>query len=237
MKKIVHLCVYTSLSIAVFFIIINTSLFSLAVAPTPLGYWPLNEGTGTTTADLSGNGRTGTLVNGPTWTTGKISNALSFDGINDYVSIPDFNPPTNLTLEAWVYPTEAVGSSGDDIIVNKNNSEYDLRILGGSGNFLAGAGSTFISDPTFNFFAPANLNQWYHLVYTFDNPSNTHKLYRNGVLVSTGTNTSNITNTSTALWIGRHSQYNFGTFKGKIDNVRIYDRALNATEVLSRFTE
>jgi len=54
-----------------------------------------NEGSGTTTADGSGNNHTGTLVNGPLWVTGKYSRGISFDGTNDYVSIAD---QSNYTL-------------------------------------------------------------------------------------------------------------------------------------------
>ena len=51
---------------------------------------PFNEGVNTTTADASGNLNTGTLTNGPVWTTqGKYGNAITFDGVNDFVSVPD----------------------------------------------------------------------------------------------------------------------------------------------------
>ncbi|OGE79154.1 MAG: hypothetical protein A2751_05960 [Candidatus Doudnabacteria bacterium RIFCSPHIGHO2_01_FULL_46_14] len=197
--------------------------------PGPIAAYSFNAGAGSTLADASGNNRNGTLVNGPAWTTGQTSNALNFDGTDDYVAISDFAPPTSLTLEAWIYP----GNNGnnDSIILNKNNSEYDFRLFGVSGELAAGAGGVYISDPSFNFYDPANANQWYHVVYTFDTVTDTHKLYRNGVLVASGINTAAISNTSNALWIGRHSQWNFGTFLGKIDNVRIYDRVLSETEI------
>src|SRR3989338_1965645 len=53
-----------------------------------VGYWTFDEGAGTTANDSSGNNNTGTLTNGPTWTTGKIGQALNFDGSDDYVKIP-----------------------------------------------------------------------------------------------------------------------------------------------------
>src|SRR3989338_5343069 len=52
-----------------------------------VGYWTFDEGAGTTANDSSGNNNTGTLTNGPTWTTGKIGQALNFDGVNDYVDL------------------------------------------------------------------------------------------------------------------------------------------------------
>jgi len=52
-----------------------------------VGHWTFNEGAGTTASDSSGNNNTGTLINGPIWTTGKIGQALDFDGVNDYVDL------------------------------------------------------------------------------------------------------------------------------------------------------
>ena len=63
---------------------------SVAVADTTSGlvaHWKLDEGSGTTASDASGGGNTGTLVNGPVWTSGKVVSALSFDGVNDKVSV------------------------------------------------------------------------------------------------------------------------------------------------------
>ena len=51
-----------------------------------VGYWKFDEGTGTQALDSSGNSNTGTLTNGPTWTSGKVGNAIQFDGSNDYVN-------------------------------------------------------------------------------------------------------------------------------------------------------
>jgi hypothetical protein len=89
---------------------------NLAVAPVDLvsnlvGYWKFDEGAGTTAADSSGNGNNGTLINGPTWTgvTAPLSysnpQALSFDGVNSYVRIPDSSTlrPGSITTSAWFY--------------------------------------------------------------------------------------------------------------------------------------
>ena len=73
----------------------------------------LDENTGTTASDATGNGSTGTLTNGPAWTTGKYGSALSFDNVDDYVA-GTFNPSLTvngaMTLAAWIYanatPTE-----------------------------------------------------------------------------------------------------------------------------------
>jgi hypothetical protein len=53
----------------------------------PVGQWKLDEGSGSTTADISGNGNTGTLVGSPAWTTGHTGNALNFNNLTSYVSV------------------------------------------------------------------------------------------------------------------------------------------------------
>ncbi len=79
-----------------------------------VAHLPLDEGTGTTSVDLSGNGNTGTLVNGPIWTTGRLNGALSFDGVNDELIIGNstsINTVTSgVTVAAWVSRTTNQGS-------------------------------------------------------------------------------------------------------------------------------
>ena len=81
---------------------------SFTVSPSGLvAYWKFDEGSGTTVSDSSGNGNTGTLVNGPLWTAGRVGNALFFDGIDDNVTVPDSNSldlSSSFTLSAWVNP-------------------------------------------------------------------------------------------------------------------------------------
>src|SRR5439155_16033958 len=89
-------------------------------SPTPglIGYWMLDEQTGTTAADSSGNGNAGTRVNGPVAVPGAVGAALSLNGVNQYVRVPhtaalDAYP---LTVAAWVKFGSTTGRGG---IVNK----------------------------------------------------------------------------------------------------------------------
>ena len=59
-------------------------------APGPVGYWNMDEGSGTSAQDISGNARTGTLNDGPAWAPGKFGKGVKLDGTNDDVSVPDF---------------------------------------------------------------------------------------------------------------------------------------------------
>ena len=76
-----------------------------------VAYWKFDEGTGTTAADSSANGNTGTLTNGPSWAAGIAGNALYFDGIDDNVTVMDSNSldlSNSFTLSAWVNPAVAL---------------------------------------------------------------------------------------------------------------------------------
>ena len=93
--------------------------------------YSFNEGSGTTLVDRTGNGRTGTL-SGATWSTaGKFGGALSFDGVNDWVTVADANAldlTTGMTLEAWVFPTASGGGSWRNVIIKErtNGEVYNL---------------------------------------------------------------------------------------------------------------
>src|SRR3989338_4761919 len=76
--------------------------------PSPPGLvagYAFDEGSGTTATDTSGNNNSGTLTNGPAWSTGQYGGALSFDGTNDYVNVPDAASLdlTSWTISAWVF--------------------------------------------------------------------------------------------------------------------------------------
>jgi 3-polyprenyl-4-hydroxybenzoate decarboxylase len=100
------------------------------------------EGTGTSTADASGNGHTG-LLSGPSWmTTGKSGRALSFDGQNDVVTVPDsslLHPTAGLTLEAWVYPTTS-GAGWRTLIMKEQPGDETWTIYASSNTNVPSVG-------------------------------------------------------------------------------------------------
>ncbi|MBA3707762.1 MAG: PKD domain-containing protein, partial [Planctomycetes bacterium] len=210
----------------------STIAITVAAAPPaatgPIASWNFDEASGQTAVDATGNGHTGTLSSDVARVAGQPGSAAGFNGATGQVSVPDFDPPTSLTMEAWIYPGQASGQ--DRIIINKHNSEYDFRI-DPNGKLSGQVGGVSLSDPNFDFGSAANADTWYHVAYTFDAATKVHKLYRNGVQVASAGNTATISNQATQLRIGRHSQFDFGTFLGRIDTVRIYARALAASEV------
>jgi hypothetical protein len=116
--------------------------FALSAAPgwgaTLAGYWNLNEGTGTTAADSSGSGNTGTLINSPSWTTGELGSALNFaSGGKGYVSASGAGSLANLythgmSVSTWIKPRSAGGSGGGRIIDKDNNNGGWFLAMNGS---------------------------------------------------------------------------------------------------------
>src|SRR4051794_17526421 len=95
---------------------------------------PLNENSGTVANDASGNGNTGTLQNGPTWTVGKSGSALSFDGVNDTVYIANATSlnavSTGVTVAAWVYRSSTQAGGVSVVSREFGNTYYEHYYLG-----------------------------------------------------------------------------------------------------------
>jgi glucose/arabinose dehydrogenase/fibronectin type 3 domain-containing protein len=198
--------------------------------PGLVGAWAFSEGTGTTTADATGNGNTGTLV-GPTWSnTGRFGKALSFNGTNSLVRIANaasLNLGSRMTLSAWVQPTATM--SGWRTIMQKEPDAYFLNaststpMRPAGGVALSTGSQPVVVGPTAN-----PLNAWTYVALTYDG-SALH-LYVNGTEVATNSTTGTIQSTTGQLSIGGNTPYG-EYFQGLIDEVRVYNRALTQNEV------
>ena len=215
-------------------------LFALAAAaraaePGLVGYWTFDEGSGTTTGDLSGNGFTGTLLNGPQWVTGFPSGqALEFDGVDDRVEVG--NPAAlqitgALTLAAWV---RVDSYSGNGRIVTKGGASgqrgwsLNVESFNAYAFQVAGDASTTIAVNATNI----ALNQWVHLAGVFDPIGPALRLYTNGVLAVTRTSGVPASHFNSPLNVAIGARPVSQTFfDGRIDEVRIYNRALDAAEI------
>ena len=201
---------------------------TLATIPGLVAAYSFDEGAGTTVTDLSGNGNTGTLAN-TTWTSAsKYGNALAFNGTSSRVTINDsasLHLATGMTLEAWVNPS-LVNSAWRDVVY-KGNDNYFLEAT--TDNGAPGGGVTVGSvDAVTRGTTPLTLNTWSHLALTYD--GSTLRLYVNGVQLTGLAQTGNITSSANPLQIGGDSifgQY----FKGTIDEVRVYNTALNQSQI------
>jgi len=197
-----------------------------------VGWWKLDETSGLTAADSSGNGNDGTLENmaGDEWTNGILGGALEFDGDNDYVDCGN-NESLQITgreisLASWVKWDSADGYSA-------------IAVKTSSWRWADGYGLYAHSDNTVNFYvtrystnrASATFTadgQWHHVVGTYDG-SNV-RIWVDGVEGTPDSYSGSITNANNSLEIGRGAD-NFYNFKGALDDVRIYNRALSAEEI------
>ena len=216
---------------------VSNEASALVTSAAPSGLvaaYGFDEGTGTTTADRSGNGNTGTVSN-TTWagaSAGKFGNALSFNGTNAWVTVnssSSLNLTTGMTAEAWVNPT-ALGNAWRTVLLKEQtgNLVYDLYANGSGGTKVPSTevyvgGAKIVS-------AAASLatGTWTHLAATFD--GSTLRLYVNGTQVSQLAVSGSIATSNGALRIGGNSIWG-EYFSGLIDEVRIYNRALTAGEI------
>jgi prepilin-type N-terminal cleavage/methylation domain-containing protein len=197
------------------------------------GYWHFDEGTGTTTYDSSGMGNNGTLINSPAWSSGsncKSGACLFFDNTaQKYVNVPDNTATdirTDLTLSAWVYPTGAGGSDSFGTVIVTLGSGFYLSF-----NDSANAISCYWYGKTpAGYHTTSNntvpLNRWTHISCAWDD-SNLYQ-YINGYLSKT-TATTGAGTGSAQLIIGAENATR--NFQGYIDEVRVYNRTLSATEI------
>lgn len=217
--------------------------FSRVVYPYGLvGYWRFDEGSGNVTIDSSGNGNSGTIY-GATWVTGKIGYALNFDGTDDYVSIPSFILPsvTSLTVAAWINSSlNQIGyifySGGGDSLLHNGERTHDGSVSGRYPNLASF--SVKLQDASWwdVYSTPLTPNTWHYLVGVWTKGVSL-KIYVDGVLAGENDTIPNeylynpgsgyITTVGGYYIPEPVSTY----FNGSIDGIRIYNRALNNSEI------
>jgi Concanavalin A-like lectin/glucanases superfamily len=200
------------------------------IASGVVSWWP---GDGNANDIIDGNN--GALQNGATYAPGKVGEAFSLDGVDDYAEVPDaanLDIVDEITIDAWIYPN-TVNSVTGNRIVDKNtgglNDGYLLDIVRTKLRLIASGddAQSIQSIP---------VNTWTHVAGTYDGAN--IKLYINGVLDNTVVTTGPIPTNNLSLLIGEtHPIPNsFDVkFDGMIDEVEIYNRALSASEIQTIF--
>ena len=193
----------------------------------PIAYFPFNGNAN----DESGNGIDGT-VNEAILTTDRFENAnsaFSFDGVDDDISAAHnslLNITGEISLAAWIFPT----AQKTQTIIRKGSSAretpYDFG-LSGTGDIV------FSLNPNSQFTQARKtgytLNEWTFVVGTYN--GTTMKLYVNGQLETSVSISGSLTTDSLPLLIGTRLNLAANTFSGKLDDLRVFSKALSETEI------
>ena len=186
-----------------------------------VGYWKLDEASSTIAYDYSGNGNDGTLAGGVTRATStcKIGYCLDFNGSTNYVDVGSISLSSPITFSAWINPS--VLDSNDNPVVY--NTTY-FQVWSNKIRFV-------INNAAATAYTITSADTWYHVVGTYDkdaDPSDNIKLYVDGVLRDEYGWPNEIA--AGNLLIGAYTGPQL-YFDGLVDDVRIYNRALDADEV------
>ncbi len=217
----------------------NVDIIGMQQIPDLVGWWKLDEGTGTNAADSSGNGYAGTLTAGPTWSTDVAPltyadpnpYSVDLDGSNDYISVSSAaalasNP---ISISFWTKNDEAASTNHG--IMGKTNGT----------SWTQGWGFFYQSSSQLRFFiesyianvavATISPQQWNHIVGTWN--GTTIQVYVNGTAGTSDTYSSTMT-TSNPLEFGRLGSDSFN-INGKLDDIRIYNKTLTQSQINSLY--
>ena len=217
--------------------------------PGLVSYWQLDESSGVQALDLMET-NDGVLFGHPVWTTGQINGALEFDGIDDYITIPDddsLTPGNTITLSFWTY------YKGDGAGIYKyagcpnysgspdNSRAYYLQVNAGTDKATLRIFSTASNYDDLESNTSLSIDTWHHVAATFSYGQ--AAIYIDGQLDNSTTMTvSSIMNDAQVFSIGGFWSYCHGRqlisrTTGKIDDVAIFDRALSPDEIWQSYQD
>ncbi len=200
-----------------------------------VGWWQLDEGSGTTTKDSSGNGNDGALEGNPTWVSGPFGNALAF--ANQRVTIKASKTLTGdlfqgpFTLTVWINPKRTgntwqqifrawrtAGNSNDTLFINNDGRLSWRGLVGGAwaGGMCETAAGVVPSD------------QWTHAAVTGDKTN--FRIYINGVLTQTAT-WQKTDGSNANYFLGGDPSTAGESYSGMIDEARVYDEVLTVEKI------
>ncbi|HEU0025243.1 MAG TPA: LamG-like jellyroll fold domain-containing protein, partial [Thermoleophilaceae bacterium] len=201
----------------------------------PVGAWGFDETSGTSVSDASGHGNNGTISGAVRTTAGKAGSALTFDGVNDWVTVADaasLDLTNRATLEAWVYPT-ALGGAWRTALL-KERTGHLAYALYANNDIARPSGHLFTSADLYASGATQlPLNTWSHLAMTWDGA--TQRLWLNGTQVASRAVTGTLPNGAGPLRFGGNSVW-AEWFAGRLDEIRVYNRALTQAELQTDMT-
>ncbi|MHC4368899.1 MAG: LamG domain-containing protein [Planctomycetota bacterium] len=198
-----------------------------------VGWWRLDEGSGTTAFDSSGNGNDATFQGSPAWVEdGKLGKAIKFNGTSDYLAAPDSESldinGDQVSMAAWVNGEDwpAANHVVRKVADTGTGSIYMIRVQPDTVRVYlnTSAGETVIDGTT-----TLATNEWIHIALTYDGAE--ARIYVDGQLDVAVDVSGELTQSDNELRIGRGEPA--GYFMGMIDDVRVYNHALTEDELLA----
>jgi hypothetical protein len=233
---------------------IFTSIFCITLSacqcfgvdPNLVGWWKFDEGSGTIANDSSGHNNNGTVSSSAAWITGQVNGALNFDGSRNYISIPDndnsLDMDNQMTISAWVKPNSTdslktiVSKQPPGIFDHEYPGNYNFRITNNP-SFLQLLHKTGTStDTSYISTSIVTFGIWQHVAVTLKEGDSV-KFYINGIEagILPQTEAFGIFDNGSVLIGAQLNSVNY--FNGPMDDVRIYNRALSATEIQHLYYE
>lgn len=192
-----------------------------------IGCWQMDEGSGASVADTSGNSNDGTAQN-TNWVAGKYDGALEFDGTTSFVDIPYFpelTPTEGATMAAWVFPTD----SSRSCVVGQFEA-YGLALFTGLQLKSVIWGDDWVQADQI-----IPVQEWSHVAMTWDVAASERTMILNGELVAERPNAVPVpqvtNNLGIGLWVGWPATWGDDWFMGIIDDVKLWNRVLTVDEV------
>ena len=221
----------------------NADTFTVNVtAPTPpttgclISHWNFEEGSGNTAFDVA-DSNPGTLVGSPVRAPGLSGAALFFNGVDNYVNVPDSNSldlTNQFSISLWFKPNTLLdGNSGRHDLLKKFLSYWFIfNYPGNDGKltFVLNSGAPVVKSTTASWAS----GQWHHAVATYDGAN--LKLYVNGALEGSIATTAVPVKNTAPLQIGGNSDQGY-YFSGGMDEVRLYGCALTAADISGLYNQ
>jgi hypothetical protein len=217
-----------------------TLLGNTPISANRVGWWKFDETSGTVASDSSGFGNQGTLGGNPQWQPngGRIGGALNFDGNGDFVVVPQaasLEPLGSMSVSLWAFITTASGGFAD--IVRKAGANqggylvrwhhFDDRLWWRLDRYGADP-PIFVDDPNVT---AAYLGAWHHIAGTWNAGTGVSSLYVDGVLINSLGGFSGVLEHTDPLYFMWSPHPGQVALPGRLDDVRIYARALTVPEI------
>jgi len=207
--------------------------------PAPIARWSMDESSGNVAFDSSGHFHDGTLINSPLRASGKIGGGLHFNGVDQYVSVPDSDslsphvgPTGEMSVSGWIQFSSIPANARQPLLCkgSSNNWEYELTVYPN-----ANAAFNMVQSNSVPYAEPkggtVTTGLWHHLAGTMKKGVSV-KAWLDGVLVDTRTSFSgDTTNCAAPVHLGRIGPLAVEFLDGYLDEIQIFDKELSPAQV------